>query len=111
MTQQVVLAVDMTKYPEGFVLEDIVIHRQLSYFSEQDDISGLIGYFRDEPRAQYFAMVADLFDENNPREPFNAREDLEPDFKDLITRIMKVNPRQRMTAEEALAHRWFAEVP
>jgi serine/threonine protein kinase len=37
--------------------------------------------------------------------------ELEPDFMDLIVRMTKVNPRQRLTAEEALTHTWFEEIP
>jgi serine/threonine protein kinase len=112
MTKQVVLAIDDSKLPEEAVLEDVVIERQLSYFLDWNSVRGLIDYFgSDDPRSHYFTLVASKFNKDNPRSPVSIWPKLEPEFKDLIVRMMKVDPRQRLTAEETLAHKWFKEIP
>jgi serine/threonine protein kinase len=111
MTKRVVLAVDEEEIPEGIELLDIVLERQLSYFSDLEGINGLIRYLGDSPWAQLFAMVAADFNADNPRRPFAMWQDLGPEFKDLVVRMMNVDPTRRLTASEALAHKWFADVP
>jgi hypothetical protein len=32
---------------------------------------------------------------------------LSPEFRDLVSRVFKVNPRDRMTFEEMLTHPWI----
>ncbi|KAH8712230.1 kinase-like domain-containing protein [Phaeosphaeriaceae sp. PMI808] len=111
VTKQVVLAVDEDEIPEGIELLDIVLERQLSYFSDFEGIQGLIQYLGESPWAQLIAMIAADFNADNPRRPFEIweGEGIDPDFKDLIVRMMNVDPRRRLTAQEALAHKWFAE--
>jgi serine/threonine protein kinase len=109
----VVLVIDESKLPEGSIPEDIVIEslieRQLSYCSDWNSVRGLIDYYgSDDPRSRYFTLVASNVIKGSP---VSIRPELEPDFKDLIVRMMKVDPRQRLTAKEALAHRWFKVIP
>ncbi|UPX12663.1 uncharacterized protein EKO05_0003204 [Ascochyta rabiei] len=111
ITKRVVLAVDEEEIPEGIELLDIVLERQLSYFSDLEGIDGLIRYLGDSPWAQLIAMVAADFNADNPRRPFALWQDIDPDFKDLIVRMMNVDPTRRLTANEALAHEWFSDVP
>lgn len=111
ITKRVVLAVDEEEIPEGIELLDIVLERQLSYFSDLESIDGLIRYLGDSPWAQFVAMVAADFNADNPRRPFALWQDINPDFKDLVVRMMSVDPTQRLTANEALAHKWFSDVP
>ena len=107
-----VLAIDESKLPEEAVLEDAVIERQLSYFSDWNSFRGLVDYFgSDDPRGHYFTLIAKKFNKDNPRSPVSIWPMLEPDFKDLIVRMTKVDPRQRLIAEQALAHTWFREIP
>jgi serine/threonine protein kinase len=56
------------------------------------------------------AMIANDFNPENPRRPFGLWQGLDPVFKDLVVRMMNVDPTLRLTAEEALAHSWFANV-
>lgn len=111
ITKRVVLAVDEEEVPEGIEVLDIVLERQLCYFSDLEGIEGLIRYLGDSPWAQFIAMVAADFNSDNPRHPFGHWQDPDPDFKDLIVRMMKVDPTRRLTANEALAHKWFADIP
>jgi serine/threonine protein kinase len=103
--------VDEEELPEGIEILDIVLERQLSYFSDLEGIEGLIQYLGDSPWAQLIAMIAADFNANNPRRPFGLWQDLDPTFKDLVVRMMNVDPTKRLTAKEALAHTWFADVP
>jgi serine/threonine protein kinase len=107
----VILAVDEEKVPGGIEVLDIVLERQLSYFSDLEGVEGLIRYLGDSPWAQLMAMVAADFNADNPRRPFGLWQDLDPDFKDLIVRMMNVDPIRQLTAKEALEHTWFADVP
>ena len=92
-------------------LLDIVLERQLSYFSDLEGIEGLIRYLGNSPWAQLMAMIAADFNADNPRRPFALWKDIDPDFKDLVVRMMNVDPTRRLTANEALAHKWFSDVP
>jgi serine/threonine protein kinase len=111
MTKRVVLVVDEEEIPEGIELLVIILERQLSYFSDLEGIDGLIRYLGDSPWAQLIAMVVADFNADNPRRPFSLWQDIDPEFKDLIVRMMNVDPTRRLTAEEALGHTWFADVP
>jgi serine/threonine protein kinase len=103
--------VDEEELPEGIEVLDIVLERQISYFSDLEGIEGLIQYLGDSPWAQLIAMIAADFNADNPRRPFGLWQDLDPTFKDLVVRMMNVDPTKRLTAKEALAHTWFADVP
>lgn len=111
MTKRVIFAVDEDKVPEGIEVLDIVLERQLSYFSNLEGTEGLIQYLGDSPWAQLIGMIAADFNAENPRRPFEMWQDIDADFKDLITRMMNIDPTRRLTANEALAHQWFADVP
>ncbi|KAH7363707.1 kinase-like domain-containing protein [Pyrenochaeta sp. MPI-SDFR-AT-0127] len=110
MTKHVIFAVDEEEVPEGIEILDIVLERQMSYFSDLEGIRGLIRYLGDSPWAQLIAMVAADFNADNPRRPFMLWQNLDPTFKDLIVRMMNVGPTRRLTAKEALAHTWFADI-
>ncbi|KAF1967683.1 hypothetical protein BU23DRAFT_592508 [Bimuria novae-zelandiae CBS 107.79] len=94
ITKRVVLAADDEEIPEDIELLDIVLERQLSYFSDLEGID-----------AQLIAMVAADLNADNPRRPFALWQDIDPDFKDLAVQMMNVDPTRRLTANEALAHK------
>jgi serine/threonine protein kinase len=104
MTKRDIHAVDENEIPEGIEPLDIVLERQLSYFSGLEGVQGLVGHLGQSLSAQLIAMVAADFNAENPRRPLSPWQDIGPDFKDLIVRVMNVNPTRRLTAEEALAH-------
>lgn len=108
MTKRIIFAVDESEVPEGIELLEIVLKRHLSYFGDLEGIEGLIRYLGDSPWAQLFAMIAADFNADNPRRPFRLWQGIDPVFKNLIVRMMNVDPAQRLTAKEALAHPWFA---
>lgn len=53
-------------------------------------------------------MIAEGFNKEHPREPF-ALKDIESEFKDLVGKMTNIDPEGRITAHEALLHRWFAD--
>lgn len=97
--------------PDGIKLLDIIFERQLSYFSDLEGVNGLIQYLGDSLWAQLIAMIAADSNAANPRRPFALWQDIDPDSKDLVVQMMNVNPTQRLTADEALAHKWFSDIP
>ncbi|ORY60998.1 kinase-like domain-containing protein [Pseudomassariella vexata] len=87
-----------------------ILERQISHFADWDDFDGFLDYLgRGHPWRQNFSQIAKTFNENNPRRPFSLwRSDvLDEDFKDLIGKMTNFDPRKRITAREALEHRWF----
>ena len=106
------LQVDEQKLPKGTRLLDVVVELQLSYFADLRGLQGLLDYFEDKSRAQYFASIAENFTAQRPRRPISKWKAMEdPDLTDLVVRMTNVDPTRRLTATEALAHRWFADVP
>ncbi|KAI8934633.1 hypothetical protein NX059_008326 [Plenodomus lindquistii] len=92
MTKRVIFAVDDEEVPEGIEILDIVLERQLSYFSDIESIHGLIQYLGNSPWAELIAMIAAEFNADNPRRPFALWQNLDPTFKELIVRMMDVIP-------------------
>ena len=66
----------------------------------------------DEEQNQILAAVHVHVEEQNLRKPFSLVEDKEvtQEDKDFICRTMQLDPRDRPTADELLADRWF-ELP
>ncbi|KAI2631252.1 kinase-like domain-containing protein [Xylaria nigripes] len=90
-----------------------ILTRQISYFADWKDFDGFLQYLG--PRHQWasdFRRIADSFNEKNPRRPFALwkSDRLDADFKDLIGKMTKFDPRKRITADEALKHPWFSDV-
>ncbi|KAI4922556.1 hypothetical protein J4E90_000987 [Alternaria incomplexa] len=111
VTKEAVLAVDPKKATEDNPIEAIVVRRQVSYFSDLEDMEGLITYLEDSPWIGYLNFVMANFSEDYPRRPLCLWSDLDEDLKDLLTKMMSMDPKRRITASEALAHKWFADVP
>ncbi|KAJ4991736.1 serine/threonine protein kinase (calcium/calmodulin dependent protein kinase) [Stagonosporopsis vannaccii] len=108
-TKEIILAVDKKPLPETIQLEDAVIQLPISYYADLDGVRGLVNYYGDSHWAHYIAVVANEFSEENPRRPSSSRPDHDHDFKSLITQIIYVDSRRRLTAKEA--YPWFAEAP
>ncbi|KAI1438094.1 kinase-like domain-containing protein [Xylaria sp. CBS 124048] len=90
-----------------------ILTRQISYFANWKDFDGFMQYLGPQhPWASDFRRIADSFNETNPRRPFALWKSdvLDADFKDLIGKMTNLDPRKRITADEALQHSWFADV-
>lgn len=109
MTKDIICSLKLDQLHEDASLESLVVERQISLFADYEGVCGLIDYYKGTPWADYIVKVVNNFSDKNPRRPFDTRQDLDPEFKDLVVQMMNVDPRRRLTAEEALAHTWFAE--
>ena len=113
MTQIVAFAVDESELAQGVDKLAIVLERQMSYFADQDGLNGLLRYLGDEnPWCQIFQVIKGSFGKDQPRKPFALWEgpNLDEDFKDLVTGLTNFDPEKRLTAQQALAHKWFVDV-
>lgn len=86
-----------------------VIFRQLSYFSDKTGIEGLLEYLGHDSSMREVFEAVEKSTRDVPKSPLLqwSRPWLDDDFKDLITRLTKLDPRQRITARVALTHQWF----
>lgn len=89
----------------------IVLERQISYFYDPKGFEGLLKHLGESPWVQIFTIIAEGFNEENPRMPFENWPIVDPEARDLIGRMMNMDPKRRITAHEALAHPWFTDVP
>ena len=87
-----------------------ILKRQISYFADEDGLNALLEHIDDSPSAKVFWSLGASFNENNPRRPFSRCENVDADFGDLIGGLTNFDPAKRLTAHQALAHRWFADV-
>lgn len=93
----------------------IILERQLSYFAERDTLDALLSHLSPEsPWCEIFTVVRSGFNAQNPREPFRLwkcdKPGFDQDFKDLVGGMTSFDPAMRISAREALAHKWFADV-
>jgi serine/threonine protein kinase len=110
LTKRVIFAVTDEEVKEGEEKLAIVLQRQLSYFSDLESLGGLLQYLGDSPWVQIFTVIAEGFNKELPRAPFSLWKDIDPEFKDLVGKMMNIDPKRRIPAHEALSHRWFADV-
>ena len=63
----------------------------------------------DSPWAPAFLLLWQGFSKENPRRPFALWQfgALDADAKDLIAGLTNFDPALRITADQALAHKWF----
>ncbi|KFY50734.1 hypothetical protein V496_09209 [Pseudogymnoascus sp. VKM F-4515 (FW-2607)] len=100
---------------EGLSLADeerIVVKRLLSHFG---DGPGLIGFVEhlDDSVAAWRDLVLDVIPEfttTDPRKPFSMWEEVDEEFRDVVTKMTSLDPARRITAKEALEHPWFQDI-
>ncbi|EPE07906.1 serine threonine protein kinase [Ophiostoma piceae UAMH 11346] len=94
----------------------IVFAEQFSYFVDDEGVSGLVKFVGDtSPYMQNIRSIAlSLSQEDNPSIPFTTWL-LEPEgipgseFQDVVSKMAKMGPLQRITTAEALEHPWFRD--
>ncbi|KAI0857386.1 kinase domain-containing protein [Xylaria cubensis] len=96
---------------QGALPTIIRLQRQVSYFGDRAGLNELIKLVGDEEencevlRMLFKGRVA----EYRSYRPFLAWSDVgDYSFKDLVRRMMDLNPARRITARRALRHPWFA---
>lgn len=111
MLKRVIFAVGQEELGEGEQPLAIIIERQISYFADQDGFDAFVRHIdENSPWCQIFGVLRDSFNGENPRRPFSLwkGEGVEDeDFKDLVGGLTNFDPAKRLTARQALAHRWF----
>ncbi|KAJ5105908.1 hypothetical protein NUU61_003255 [Penicillium alfredii] len=88
----------------------IVIERQISYFGDDDTLNVFLNLLGDNPWVPVSKVLRDGFNKDNPRKPFSLWKGVDEDFKCLICAMTNFDPENRITAREALAHKWFEDV-
>ncbi|KAE8352240.1 kinase-like protein [Aspergillus coremiiformis] len=105
--KRVIFAVGEEELEEGVDPLAIIIERQISYFADEDGLNGLLRFLGDNPWVRVFEVIRDGFNKDNPRKPFSLWKGVDEDFKSLICAMTHLDPEKRVTAHEALAHKWF----
>ncbi|KAF2764864.1 kinase domain-containing protein [Teratosphaeria nubilosa] len=102
------------EYHESLDIDPPVIRlqRQVSVFGDEAGYQGLRRHLSDDPR---HCLLLDVMweDRGAPHTPythFSTWPGVEDDaFRDLVLKLMNLDPSSRITASEALQHPWFAE--
>jgi serine/threonine protein kinase len=110
MHKRVIFAVGEEELDEGVDPLAIVIERQISYFADEDGLKRFLEHLGDNPWVRVFEVVRDGFNIDSPRRPFFLWKGIDNDFKSLICAMTNFDPEQRITAHEALSHKWFDDV-
>lgn len=98
---------------QGALPAFIRLQRQVSYFGDSQGLNGLMKHIgNEEVNCQILQMLwEERLEDHISYRPFADWPDVKDDiFKDLIKGLMNLDPKKRMTADEALKHRWFSEV-
>ncbi|KAE8829708.1 hypothetical protein P3342_008312 [Pyrenophora teres f. teres] len=87
----------------------IRLQRQVSYFGDKEGLNGLMKHVGDEEmNCKVLAMLwEDRAADYIPYVPFSEWTDVDSAFKDLIRGLNNLDPAQRPTARQVLAHPWF----
>ena len=87
-----------------------ILRRHISYFADEDSLNGFLEHIGEEnPFHERLIALASSFGPENPREPFERWAYVELDLRDLVGKMTSLDPARRITAREALQHRWFAD--
>ncbi|KAL1640939.1 hypothetical protein SLS58_006555 [Diplodia intermedia] len=108
--QRVIFAVGEEELAEGEEALAVVLERQTSYFGDEDGMNGLLEYLAASPWCEVLQILRQGFSKDNPRMPFSLWKGVDSDFKNLIGGLTNLDPRKRLSAHEALSHKWFADV-
>lgn len=91
-----------------------ILTRHLSYFGDSHGIDGLLKLIgEDDP---WFKRIKEIMEDYEKgafhRKPFELwqADGLEDDFRDIIPKMTDLDPARRITAQEALAHRFFKNI-
>ncbi|KMP04291.1 hypothetical protein CIRG_03982 [Coccidioides immitis RMSCC 2394] len=108
--KRVIFAVGEDELDEGVDRLSIVIERQISYFADEGGMSGFLKHLGDNPWVRVFEVIRDGFDKDHPRRPPSLWKGVDKEFKSLVCAMTNFDPKKRITAHEALAHKWFEDV-
>ncbi|EAW20286.1 uncharacterized protein NFIA_099200 [Aspergillus fischeri NRRL 181] len=87
-----------------------ILRRHISYFADEDGLNGFLEHIGEEnPFYDRLIDLANTFGPENPRQPFERWGYVEADLRDLVGKMANLDPTKRITATEALQHRWFSK--
>jgi len=110
LTTHVIFALKDPDMPEVDKVASVYL-RHLTHFADECGTRGFLDYLGAEhPMLDVFEAVEEAF-KDMPKKPFTEMlgSDVDDDFKDLVGSVTKLDPRRRITAQEALAHKWFRD--
>lgn len=106
---------DFQKHEAAGALPFLIrLQRQVSYFGNEGSVNGLMKHIGDLEFDRHLlrTLYEDRNDESIPYRLFEEWDDVEDQcFRDLILKLMNLDPGKRITAREALDHPWFEDVP
>ena len=109
MLKKLIFRVKEEELEEGVGVLSVVLERQISYFADDEGFDALMKHLGDVPFCDVFRVLRSGLDETNPPEPFSRWENVDADFQDLVGGLTNFDPAKRLTAQEALEHRWFRD--
>ncbi|KAJ0419348.1 kinase-like domain-containing protein [Aspergillus carlsbadensis] len=87
-----------------------ILFRHISYFGDEDGVNGLLDHIGEENVFQQRLIgLVETLGTDNPRQPLETWNYLDPELRALIGRMTRLDPSQRITAEKALEHPWFVD--
>lgn len=91
----------------------IRLQRLVSYFGDQEGLDGLKTHLGDNETSlkDLNTLWGNRYKSSIPYKPFAEWPEVEDAvFKDLILRLMNLDPSKRITARATLEHAWFKDV-
>jgi len=82
---------------------------QISYFADDEGLADFVKLIGEDACCEVIRYFRNNRTRMKPFRPWNV-ENIDTDFKDLIKGLTNFNPMKRLTAREALAHKWFSDV-
>ncbi|KAL6158224.1 hypothetical protein ACJQWK_07989 [Exserohilum turcicum] len=102
-----------TRIAQGVLPDLIHLQRQVSYFGDEDAIAGLEMHLGDDSFSRMILRMlwTDRWEPQIGYKQFGNWPEVEDMvFMDLVLRLRNLDPKRRMTAQEALEHQWFEDV-
>jgi serine/threonine protein kinase len=116
VTKRVIFGVLKEELGEDEEILSIVLERQLSYFGDPEAYNGFLQHLHKgnpkNPWIEVFQIVRSSFNADYRREPFCLWQDdlISEEFRDLVVKMANFDPEKRISAREALEHKWFMSV-
>ncbi|KAI2707642.1 hypothetical protein CBS147332_6700 [Penicillium roqueforti] len=108
--KRIIFAVREDELEEGVDPIAVLIERQISYFADEDGLNGFLKHLGDNPWVRVFEVTWDGLNQETPRQPFVLWNGVDDDFKSLVCAMARFDPGERITARQALEHKWFEGV-
>ncbi|KAJ0421741.1 kinase-like domain-containing protein [Aspergillus carlsbadensis] len=85
-----------------------ILKRQMSYFADRKGVEGFVKYLgKEHPLIPMIQLTWDGLLEGNSCQPWKSGL---KDFQNLIHAMTNFDPSKRITARQALQHKWFEDV-